>query len=148
MITTKILREHNACRGQVELFEKVFPEGCEPTNENIQTALDAGLDIGWAQVAGLIQLNGVFKYPDGCVAYYKNGRLHRDDGPAVVWANGREAYWKNGLLHRDDGPAVVWADGRVEYWKNNRLHRDGGPAIVWADGSVEYWKNGQWQLDK
>ena len=148
MITTKKLRECNACEDQVALFEKVFPEGCEPTNENIQKAIDAGLNIDWARGAGLVELNGVFKYPAGYVAYYKNGQLHRDDGPAVVWADGTAIFYKNGRLHRDDGPAVVCADGSVSYWKNNRLHRNDGPAVVWADGSEVYWKNGQRQLDK
>ena len=143
MITTKILREYNACREQVALFEKVFPEGCEPTDENIQTALDVGLDIGWAQAAGLVKLNGMFKYSDGGVEYYKNGQLHRDDGPAVVYTDGRVEYFKNGWLHRDDGPAIVSADGSVSYWKNGWRHRNDGPAIVWADGRVEYYKYGQ-----
>ena len=46
-ITVDWLVEHNACDSQVEVFEKVFPDGADITLENLQTAADAGLDIDW-----------------------------------------------------------------------------------------------------
>jgi len=57
--------------------------------------------------------NGVYR--GKCIEiWYKNGKLHREDGPAV---NGPflEKWYNNGKLHREDGPAVVriWSN---EYW--------------------------------
>ena len=42
----------------------------------------------------------------------KNGKLHRDDGPAIsVYSKNHnitnEVYYLNGKKHRDDGPAVI-----------------------------------------
>jgi len=31
--------------------------------------------------------------------------LHREDGPAVEWYNGSKEWYKNAKLHREDGPA-------------------------------------------
>lgn len=43
----------------------------------------------------------------------------------------RVEYWRAGRLHRTDGPAVEFDDGGTEYWVNGKLHRDGGlPAIT------------------
>jgi hypothetical protein len=47
------------------------------------------------------------------------------------------------MLHREDGPAVEYADGEVEYWVNGRLHREDGPAKEYSDGIKEYWVNGK-----
>jgi hypothetical protein len=50
-----------------------------------------------------------------------NGRLHREDGPALEFIDGdRYTYWYfDGLLHRTDGPAVERFDGYKEYWLNH-----------------------------
>ena len=37
--------------------------------------------------------------------WYKNGRLHRENGPAQILATGKEIWNLDGLLHRLDGPA-------------------------------------------
>ena len=42
----------------------------------------------------------------------EQGRLHRDDGPARIFASGREEWYRHGKLHRDDGPAASYPDGR------------------------------------
>lgn len=34
----------------------------------------------------------------------KNGLLHREDGPAIEYANGGKEYWVNGVWHRADAP--------------------------------------------
>jgi len=39
--------------------------------------------------------------------YNKDGQLHREGGPAVIWKNGSEFWYKNNLLHREDGPATI-----------------------------------------
>tara|TARA_B110000503_G_C6938601_1_gene325889 strand:- start:132 stop:392 length:261 start_codon:yes stop_codon:yes gene_type:complete len=44
-----------------------------------------------------------------------NGLLHREDGPAVEYANGDKWWYLNNLLHRTDGPAVELING-VKAW--------------------------------
>ncbi len=73
---------------------------------------------------------------------YKIGRkLHREDGPAIIYNNETTYWWKDGLIHRDgDLPAVERADGHKEWWKNGQRHRDGHlPAIIYANGITAYW---------
>lgn len=41
--------------------------------------------------------------------YRCNGKVHREDGPAVVWHSGislEENWYRNGLRHREGGPAI------------------------------------------
>jgi len=71
----------------------------------------------------------------------KYGFLHRENGPAVEWANGDKKWFLNGFLHNENGPAVVYADGHKEWWIKGRL-RENGPAIEWVDGSKSWCKNG------
>ena len=52
----------------------------------------------------------------GTTQWYHNGQKHREDGPAVVMANGNKEWWVNGKNHRLDGPAVVREDGNKEWW--------------------------------
>ena len=45
-------------------------------------------------------------YANGTKEWWLNGKLHREDGPAVERANGNKAWFLNDKLHREDGPAV------------------------------------------
>ena len=55
--------------------------------------------------------------PDGSVEYYNEaGLLHREDGPAIVYADNTKVWYQNGVLHREDGPAVVYDDSTCEWW--------------------------------
>ena len=51
-------------------------------------------------------------------------------------------YRKGGKLHRNNGPAIIYADGSKEWWLNGERHRKGGPAIVHADGTERYFIHG------
>lgn len=42
-------------------------------------------------------------------------QFHRLNGPATVDEN-VQRWYKDGVLHREDGPAVLWVDGKQEYW--------------------------------
>ena len=70
-------------------------------------------------------------------------KLHRVDGPAIEWSNGRKAWYINGKLHREDGPAVEWKNVHKEWYVNGKLHRLDGPAVIWYDGEEEWWVNGE-----
>lgn len=79
----------------------------------------------------------------GTRRYYNSaGDLHRDEGPAVEYANGTKEWCQNGLHHRDNGPAFITARGTRKWAINGRLHRTDGPAIEWSDGGREWWVGG------
>jgi NTP pyrophosphatase (non-canonical NTP hydrolase) len=77
----------------------------------------------------------------GAKSWYLNDKLHREDGPAVEWADGYKEWYLNGKLHREDGPAVEYTDGTKEWCLKDKLHREDGPAIEWADGYKEWYLN-------
>jgi len=57
----------------------------------------------------------------GTKRYYVNDKLHREDGPAIEYANGTKYWFKNGKLHRVDGPAIEWYNG-CKAWMLNDKH--------------------------
>lgn len=77
-----------------------------------------------------------------CISYYKNGQLHREDGPALEYDNGYQKWYLNGLRHRANNlPAVIYKNNDQEYWLNGKQHRDNGPAVIY-DKHYEYWIHG------
>ena len=74
----------------------------------------------------------------GTKRWYLNGKLHREDGPAVECANRDKAWYLNGKCHREDGPAFECANGTKFWYLNDKRHREDGPAIEFADGT-KYW---------
>jgi len=97
--------------------------------------------------------------------YYKNGVLHREDGPAYEKNDGHKEWHLNGKLHREDGPAKEYPTGSKYWYQNGKLHREGGhafedpetktwwindkrhcldgPAVECADGTKEWWIDGE-----
>jgi hypothetical protein len=61
----------------------------------------------------------------------KNGRFV--DGLGNVY------YYRNGLIHRDDGPAVEYPDGSMYWYQNDQLHREDGPAVVLPSVGIMEW---------
>ena len=52
----------------------------------------------------------------GNIYYYNDlNQLHREDGPAVEYADGDKFWFLNGQRHREDGPAIEYAYGE-KYW--------------------------------
>jgi len=50
----------------------------------------------------------------GSKRYYKDLKmtiLHRLDGPAIEYSNGRKSWYVDGQLHRLDGPAIEYTNG-------------------------------------
>lgn len=60
-------------------------------------------------------------YENGDRSWRLNGKLHREDGPAVEDASGNRVWWLNGKRHREDGPAIEYADGGKEWYLNGKL---------------------------
>jgi hypothetical protein len=91
--------------------------------------------------------NGMIVDEEGNKTWYKDGQLHREDGPAYERADGSKLWFFNGNLHRQDGPAVEDTDGRKEWYINDQLHREDGPAYEGADGRKFWCINGQYHRE-
>lgn len=94
--------------------------------------------------------------------YFLNGKLHREDGPAVELVDGSKEWYQNDKPHREDGPAIECANGDKSWYIHGKLHCIDGPAIEDADGykcwslngvihredgpHIEYGRNKWWYL--
>ncbi len=76
---------------------------------------------------------------NGTQRWYQHGKLHRNDGPAIIYANGSQAWYQYGKWHRDGGPAFIGSDGSQEWYQHGKLYRDDGPAAIDPDGTQEWW---------
>ena len=82
--------------------------------------------------------------------YTKNGKLHREDGPALIQHRifpdnsiglVNKTYYKEGKLHREDGPAYqdwfLCSNGKKikeqRWYIDDKLHREDGPAYISYD---------------
>ena len=54
--------------------------------------------------------------------YTEGGRLHREDGPAIICSDGVTAWYLEGRLHRSDGPAVE-CEGYKAWFMEGVCHR-------------------------
>ena len=68
--------------------------------------------------------------------------LYREEGPAVIKADGTQEFYANGVKHRLDAPSVVSPNGYQEFWTNGHLGRKDGPAIIYEDGNLQIVTNG------
>ena len=69
----------------------------------------------------MIQYEGDLAYLhlwDGTKRWYLNGEKHREDGPAIEWANGTKYWFLNGKRHREDGPAIESSMGTKRWFLN------------------------------
>jgi hypothetical protein len=84
----------------------------------------------------LVKNDGCYELDD-CFLWYKDDKLHRDDGPAYYSKiNKNKEWYKNGKKHREDGPAII--KGNYKVWLiNGELHREDGPAII--NGDYKTW---------
>ena len=78
--------------------------------------------------------NGCVEDEFGNKFWYKNGILHREDGPAVELVNGIKEWYLNGHLHRESGPAIDRVDGTKRWYHRGKLHREDGPAVELTGG--------------
>lgn len=139
-ITKKFLEDLNACQPQIDLFCKVFPDGCEVNQENAQKAIDAGLDFRWLLVIGKLPFTG-FTSVLGDKFWYQDSKLHRTDGPAIEKVNGDKFWYQFGKKHRTPGPAAEYANGDKFWYQFGKLHRTDGPAAEYDNGSKFWYLN-------
>ena len=87
------------------------------------------------------------EYADGDKFWYKNGKYHREDGPACEF-DGTKEWFLNGKYHREDGPAIEYASGTKCWCKNGKCHREDGPAYEWANGDKDWYLEGNKLTEK
>ena len=54
-------------------------------------------------------------YDDGNKFWYLGDNIRRIEGD-----DGYDSYFLNGKRHKEDGPAVIYADGHKEWWLNGK----------------------------
>ena len=58
---------------------------------------------------------------------------------------GIKTWCVDGKLHRENGPAVIGKDGYKAWWVNGERHRENGPAIICARSGIPVWFLNDWQ---
>jgi len=78
------------------------------------------------------------------IVYYNIDRkYHRIYGPAYIsQIYDIEEWYKDGKRHREGGPAVRHKKNEL-WFKDGQLHRLDGPAVITGGGPKEYWIDGQ-----
>ncbi len=66
----------------------------------------------------------IIESSDGTKQWYKEGKCHREDGPAIEWAGGAKEWYIGGKRHRIDGPAFENPDGTKEWWVGGKEYSD------------------------
>jgi hypothetical protein len=61
--------------------------------------------------------------------YLLNGTFHREDGPAIEYANGDKFWYYHGQWHREDGPAAEYANGNKAWHLKGKQYTE-----------EEYWR--------
>ena len=67
---------------------------------------------------------------DGSKVWYLNGRCHREDGPAIEYANGSKRWYLNGRCHREYGPAIERSNGYKEWYLNDKPYTPSAHEII------------------
>ena len=63
-------------------------------------------------------------YNNGSKIWHLNGKLHREDGPAVEYDNGDKIWFLNCKLHREDGPAIEKSNGIIYWYLNGKQYSE------------------------
>lgn len=116
-LALKELLEKDNIPSQNKIFDLAQAYGKYIAKENEIKELMQCLDLN--KIEWIMQLNGgCLTNEHGTKMWYKEGQRHRDDGPAIEYANGAKEWFKNGFLHREDGPAIEYANGEKKWFKN------------------------------
>lgn len=93
---------------------------------------------------------------DKATTYYLDGKLHREDGPAIIREDGQMFWFLNGeaitqaqYMEKTNNTAtqyIIKNTGGTFYFKDRRMtiyHREDGPAYVGVSGTKEWYLNGK-----
>jgi len=94
----------------------------------------------------LHRLDGPAHITDCVQIWYKNGQIHRVDGPAIIY-NPRhpkyfllhtyEEWFYEDKSHRIGGPSEMLINGGWSWYENGNLHREDGPASYYPNSSSQ-----------
>jgi hypothetical protein len=71
--------------------------------------------------------------------WYVHNELHREDGPAIEYADGGKEWYLHGKRHREGAPAIEHASGTKMWYLHDKRHREDGPAVEYASGTKSWW---------
>ena len=74
------------------------------------------------------------------IEWYLDGKLHREDGPAIEYTNVYKWWYLNGKLHRIDGPAIEYTNGEKSWYLNGKKVTE-KEVMGKKEYSEEYLKN-------
>lgn len=110
------------------LYYEIMPVYEKGSNSRLVTTYETVLVLKNRDNQRHSENGPAFIRKNGNEEWYRNGELHREDGPAKTFFNTRE-WHLNGKRHRLDGPAIV--NGlSVRWYVKGRLHREDGPAMI------------------
>ena len=132
-----------ACKDQINLVCSLYGEEFEVTDDLIVDAVGKWVNVTWFIDSFNYPFTGILTYPCGTRKWYRDGKLHRKDGPAVEYPTGAEVWYQNGKIHREDGPAFRGDNGTKRWYQDGVLHRVDGPAVERPDGSREWYQYGR-----
>ena len=75
-----------------------------------------------------------------------NGLLHREDGPAIEFADGYKAWYINGKFHRIDGPAILSTEGYKAWYLEGIMYSSQEELFKKLTPEQQY--NYLWNLDE
>lgn len=61
-----------------------------------------------------------YECSDGTIIWTKNGKLHRENSPAVEYRQGGRDWFINGKRHREDGAAIEFPSGNKEWYLHGK----------------------------
>ena len=88
----------------------------------------------------------IYDQENNKVLWLMDNKLHRLDGPAVIYSDGYQEWFVDDKLHRLDGPAAIYVYGSngTQVWcVNDKRHRLDGPAIIYSDGTQMWFVDGK-----
>ena len=68
-----------------------------------------------------------------------DGKLHCDDGAALIDQYGNKFWYQHGKQHREDGPATEYTDGSKFWFFRDMRHRIDGPASEYSGGRKDWF---------
>ena len=64
------------------------------------------------------------------------------------YVNSRKEWKLDGKLHREDGPAIEYSNGVKEWYLDNKRHREDGPAMEYPNGAKVWYLFGKRVTEK
>lgn len=103
-------------------------------------------EAGWTTYDILSSATGTEKLIIARIKKFKDPQAFISFEAAPTKYNYRTVKLKNGKIHADDGPAIVGKDNLQEWYQEGKLHRDDGPAKITITGTKSWWKEGVRQV--